>query len=276
MAGVCRVVISKRHYPAALAAGVAVLGGLLLWPRKTASAPGPSPSPSPGLPSGPLPPGTTALTSYLPDDFFRGVIKLTDYANLKGATLRPEDFLAVFLAESDVKPNSINPIGCVGLNQICDLYGVGFPQERGYAGSKLAWANLPKSAKMPFIRQYAALSAAEQLEYVKRFFDGWNHYPKFVNYGALYMANFTPGYLSHANDPTWVIARKSPEDDGSETYAVAHPKEFYPRNAGIDVKPKKGYIEVADMTRFVDRSVGGSRAKFNEMRMRLANVRASV
>lgn len=272
--------ISKRHYPAALAAGVVVLGGLLLWPRKTASAPGPSPvpgpGPSPGLPAGPLPPGTTALTSYLPDDFFRGVIKLTDYANSKGATLKPEDFLAVFLAESDVKPTSINGIGCAGLNQICNLHGVGFPQEKGYVGDKFAWAKLSKSARMPFIQQYAALSAVEQLEYVKRFFDGWNHYPKFVNYGALYMANFTPGYLDHANDPTWVIARKSPDDDGSKAYAEAHPKQFYPGNAGIDIFPKKGYIEVADMTRFVDRAVGGSRAKFNEMRMRLANVRASV
>jgi hypothetical protein len=274
-------VISKRYYPAALAAGVAVLGGLLLWPRKTAARPLPGSPPSPGLPTGPLPAGTTALTSYLSDDFFRGVIKLTDYANSKGATLRPEDFLAVFLAESNVnwdpknkRPGSVNFIGCAGLNQICDLFGVGFPQERGFVGDAKAWA---KADKRPYIEQYAALPTEEQLAYVKRYFDNWNKYPKLVNYGALYLCNFMPGFLDHASEPNFVMCRRAPEDDGTLAFAKAQKGSaaYYPLNRGVD-REGKGYIEVADMTRFVERAVAASRVKFNEMRMRLANVRASV
>jgi hypothetical protein len=162
---------------------------------------------------------------------------LAAYMRSRGANIQGEDLLAVFLAESDVKPFIANSIGCAGLNQICKLAGVGWTGTR---------------------EQYLALPGEQQLAYVKRYFDNVNRYPAMRDYGSLYLANFSPAFLG--------------KPDNFVMYPASH--KSYPLNRGVDFGGK-GYIEVADMAKFVRRATLGSPAKWAELRMRLANARAA-
>ncbi len=237
--------------------GIGVLGFfalLALTDRPHAALlvnPGPAPGPLPAgpLPSGSLPTSTTAHTSYLSNDFFREVDKLAAYMRSRGASITGEDLLAVFLTESGVGPSVPNSIKCVGLNQICPTLAPAKDPERvsglrslGFQGS---------------VADYLALPAEGQLPFVKAYFDKVNRYPALRDYGSLYLANFSPAFLGRP--------------DNFVMYPASHPS--YPLNAGVDFG-KKGYIEVADMAKFVRNTTMARAPKWNELRMRLNAVRS--
>lgn len=241
------------------------LGGLTLaWlvlrsgDSKPMPAP-PQPPPAPPTPSG-LPHGQatsgTALTAHLSDKFFADVARAAQDFQAKGAKATGEDILAVLLAESGVRPRTNRPdgansLGYAGLNQM----GAGERKSVGFTGS---------------LTDYTALSAEQQFPYVRRFFEtrvegpGHGNYALLSDYGKLYLLNIAPGLINLTNPDAVVYG------PGTKEYLA---------NTGVDTpKPgtstKKGYIDLTDMSRFVERSVKSSSALWNELRGRLAKAQA--
>lgn len=211
------------------------------------------------LPGGPLPPSSTSLTSRLSNLFFQRVNELAAYMRSRGATVTGEDILAVFVAESGVNPAIANSIGCLGLNQICPTLTPKHDPERvsglrkvGFQGSRT---------------EYLALPAEQQLQYVKAFFDNVNAYRAIRNYGSLYLANFSPAFLGK---PDGFVMYRDPKRGGTGPMDHA-----YTANAGVDTG-NKGYIEVADMARFVKNTLLRRKAFWDELRMRLHQVSGVV
>ena len=266
-----------REHPA-IAMGVVGVSALAVFTVVDSSAPAPEffppgpagPQPPAGpLPEGTLPPATTSLTSYLSDAFFIGVHGFAAYMRSRGATIVSQDLIAMMLVESGCDPRVGNDIGCQGLNQICNLRGVG-------------WTATAK--------EYRALPGEEQLVYVKRYFDSINrgkgNYPGIRDYGSLYLANFNPGHMGEADN--FVLYKRDPNGPAAnapfaewKAWIIQHrpvakgggglAQDVYAENLGVDFG-RKGYIEIADMARFVKSGVSASRntAKWNELRMRLA------
>lgn len=242
--------------------GAGVLGvfALLALTDKPAALlfnPGPAPGPEPGpgpageLPGGPLPSATTGLTSRLSNLFFQRVNELAAYMRSRGSNITGEDILAVLVPESGVDPARPNSIRCLGLNQICPKLVPAKDPERvsglravGFQGSQA---------------EYLALPAEEQLRYVKAYFDNVNRYPAFRDYGTLYLANFSPAFLG--------------KPDNFVMYPRSHPS--YAGNAGVDTG-NKGYIEVADMAKFVKRTLLSRKQFWDELRMRLQQAPQAV
>jgi hypothetical protein len=203
--------------------------------------------------------GPVKWTRHLSDEFFRLVDRAAaDFRDL-GARITGEDFLGVLNAESGVRASVPNAAGsgCTGLNQICDLKGVGF------LGSPA---------------EFLALTAEQQFPYTRRFFEksGPNpkllarlgvssKYPLLTNMGKLYLLNFNPGNLG-LPDNTILYTRET----GGNSYSQNQPS--------LDPE-RKGFIEIADMDKFVRRSLaaGPKGAKpfeyWAELRMRLNNAR---
>jgi len=179
--------------------------------------------------------GVTKLTSYLPDAFFKALIDVEQHFQSKGAKISGDDLLMMFLAESGCNPGIANSIGCAGLNQICNLKAVGFTQG---------------------VQAYIALPGDQQLAYVQKYFDNVNRYPAMVDVGSLYLANFNPGHLGKPD--SFVLYRQ-----GDQAYAL---------NKGLDFG-NKGFIEVADMAKFMRASAARQPAKFTELRARLGHAR---
>lgn len=196
---------------------------------------------TPGLP--PAPPASaqvTVLTKHLSDSFLRAVIHMGDDFRAKGSNLSGEDFMAVFLAEASTFPWAKNNLGYAGLNAM----GANERKAVGFTGT---------------IDDWIKLSADEQLPYVRRFFEGNTRdfakgdYRALTGYGKLYLMNFTPAYLLKPDD--YVISRRG--------------QPIYENNKGVDAG-SKGYIEVADMGRFVERRLSQEPARWNEIRARMA------
>jgi hypothetical protein len=183
-------------------------------------------------------------TAHLSNNFFQAVDGIAKDFSQRGANLIGEDILAVFLSESGVKPWIRNQYGYAGLN------GMGESERKnlGFSGDINAWT---------------ALSADQQLPYVRRFFESnvqsfaHGNFKVLDGPGKLYLMNITPAYLD--KPPNFVIFPK-----GSTVYA---------RNRVIDTQGK-GYVEVADMDKFVLWSVQHSPQLWNELRMRLNDVRS--
>jgi hypothetical protein len=213
------------------------------------------PGSAPKLPSGPLPPGVTGLTSYLSEAFFKRLHELGDHFRSRGAKVTDEELMAVLYVESaGLNPTSQNTSGCVGLNQICATLS-----RDPLSGLKAVGFNGSKA-------EYTALPGERQLDFVQAFFDKGNHYSQIRNLGNLYLVNFSPCFLGKPDD--YVMYRK----DSDKIVCGINEGKAYDANAGIDANPKKGYIEVADMAKFVINHVGGP--KWNELRMRLQRVQA--
>lgn len=250
-----------------------VLGaGLLwwLWPKGTE----PIRPPLPPNDRDPLsvPPGSgRKYTAHLSDQFFRDVDAYAEALRSRGATITGEDFLGVLKAESGVDPKSVNSIGCAGMNQICDLSSIKWPGTRA---------------------QYAALSAEEQWPWVQKWFENnlRGREKRLTDMGRLYLLNFNPGNFNEP-DSTVLYRRRTdgPEVTASNAewaaWTKAHSKppdqDVYALNRGVDVQ-KKGYIEVADMDRFVKRSLawgpkGAGQWEFwSELRGRLEQARKNA
>lgn len=167
----------------------------------------------------------TPLTSHLSSEFFRRVIAMAERFRRDGATATAEDFLAVWLAESDIRPDLQNRGGApfYGLNQL------GIPMHSktvGWEGSG---------------RDYLALDAADQVPYVERYYRAMGHPSTLRDAGSLYLANFLPKFMGHAGDPSFVLA-----DRDDDTFG------WYRDNAGLDVDGD-GKIRVSDLSAAIER-----------------------
>lgn len=223
--------------------GGALLGAAILLSSKKSQAELP---PIPDPPNTPVVPftGPPKLTAHLSDTFLREVDALAASYRARGAGVKAEDLFSVFLGESpwagkNINPAAISSTGCVGINQICDLKAV------GWGGTK---------------EQYRALLAEEQLPYTDRYFKkamGAKPWSAMRNVGDLYLLNFAPGYVGSA--PTAVIYK-----NGDWQYSG---------NRSLDVN-NKGYIEVADMARYMNKVVSRNPVFWGELMGRLASVRS--
>ena len=211
-------------------------------------------APDPKLPGGIFPKGTTSLTSYLSDAFFKRLGEMGDRFRQKGANVTNEEIMAVLFVESGgLFPSAINAqSGCVGLNQICgSLTAVGF------VGTK---------------SEYRALLAEDQLPYVERYYDNRGVHSRIRNLGDFYLVNFSPAFLGQPQE--YVMYRKGetvthpfikkPNGDRVEFGPV-----YYAQNEGIDRDPTKGFIRVGDMAPFIVRNIRGAGPKWDELRARL-------
>lgn len=219
--------------------GVAGVFGLLMLSDEDPAPFQFKPGPNPGMPPDPgaFAPtlGTVNLTRHLSDGFFRGVVQMaTDY-RAKGASIVPSDILAVLNAESGISPAAKNRLSsCAGMNQICPLPGrdsLSGLRSVGFTGT---------------LEQYLTLSAEAQLPFVRRFFDNviGNRYAMLTNMGKLYLLNFNPGNLGRPDD--------------FHLYDRATGGDAYRFNAASLDPEGKGFIAVADMDKFVRRSLAGN------------------
>jgi hypothetical protein len=204
--------------------------------------------------------GPVKWTQHLSDEFFRLVDRMAaDFRNL-GATITGEDVLGVLNAESGVRASVPNAAGsgCVGLNQICDLRGVGF------TGSPADFMSLTAEQQFPYTRKFFEQSGPTPKSLAK--LGVKSKYPLLTNMGKMYLLNFNPGNLG-LPDNTILYTREMGGKNYSQNQASLDPE-------------KKGYIEIADMDKFVRRSLAGGvkGAKpyeyWAELRMRLNNVRS--
>jgi hypothetical protein len=263
--------MNRSHRRIAFALGsLTALAGIVLLSSGDTKLKSPQagpPTPAGPLPGGPLPKETTKLTSYLSNLFFRRVDELAAYFRSRGSNITGEDLLAVFFVESNgVRADISNSIKCLGLNQICPTLKPDKDPERvsglravGFQGS---------------ISDYLALAPEDQLLYVRRFFDTKNAYRAIQDYGSLYLVNFSPAFLSPPNEGTpwfgrYPVMYRDPKRGGDKPLDGA-----YTLNAGVDTG-NKGYIELADMAKFVKRGVEDPRSKpkWDELRMRLQRER---
>jgi hypothetical protein len=209
------------------------------------------PAPPPAGPNYP-PPTTsvTALTSYIPDAFFDGIVALANDFKARGAAVTPDDFLAVFNAESGYTLKNLhgkNAYGYGGLNGM----GQAAVNEVGFKGT---------------VDDYVKQDIVQQLHYadiflhnkVKQFVG--NDYTKVTDGGRLYCSNIFPAFMGKPLD--FVIAGRTSDPHG-----------WYKANAGID-GDRKGYINVADMQKFINRLALQRGEFFGEMRYRAAQAAA--
>lgn len=165
-------------------------------------------------------------TAHLSTAFFHGVIDMANRFRAQGATATPQDFLAVWLAESGIRPDLPNGAGApfYGLNQL------GLPMHAKAVG----WSGTPA--------EYLALSAANQLPYVERYYRNVGRPSSYRDAGSLYLANFLPAFLDHAHDGDFILASRDDDRHG-----------WYRDNASLDVDGD-GAIRVNDLTPAIERA----------------------
>lgn len=232
-----------------LTIGLGALGAtfLGLWLTRKDPPPLPAVNPLSVSPSA----GPVKLTAHLSDGFFRQVLQLASDYDAKGAGISAEDVLAVLNAESGISPTAMNAGSkCAGMNQICNLSGV------GWTGSR---------------EDYLALSAEQQFPWVRKFWDSviGSRYGLLTDMGKMYLLNFNPGNLGKPED--FVLYDKA---TGGDSYRL--------NQASLD-PGKKGTITVADMTIYVKRAINNNGplatkttpalAYWAELRMRLNALR---
>jgi hypothetical protein len=148
-------------------------------------------------------PDITSETAQLDDGFFSAIVngERTD-----GGTA--EMRAGLLLAESGLNPRAINSIGCAGLNQFCpgtlQSFFRGTPNE------------------------YAALAASQQMQLIRRFWQGHAaSHGKSVYAGNgrnLYWVNFLPDSYNGGVDDSWLIAfgPRTGNDKDPSTWDPAH------------------------------------------------------
>ncbi len=199
----------------------------------------------PTKPSVPVPPTMGAVTvtdrtRYLSDSFLVSLLTWVKAKQALGMRAGALDFLRVWQGESGITPSAKNKLGYGGLN------GMG-AQERaavGFQGTLDDWCALSPEAQLPYVLRYYEKGAAV--------------WPKLVDAGSLYLVNFLPAYIDHADEPYFVLAAKDNDPHG-----------WYRENTGLDIGGK-GYIEVQDMSKWVASAEAHAAPKFAELKARLA------
>ncbi len=213
---------------------------------------------------GELAPVEVRLTKHLSPAFFRDVVAMAGRFRARGANVKAENLLGVWLAESGLRSSIQNAAGAAyyGLNQM----GTTELRNVGWTGTPGEWLALTPEEQRPFVERYYEIN-------VRAFASG--NWSKLDGPGSLYLMNFLPAKIVHSDDPRHVLARRSddapsvsaPESEWA-AYRKAHPRDFYAWNRGLDVD-RKGFIEVADMTKAIARAQQNAGAYWIEVRRRL-------
>jgi len=192
-----------------LAAGAAVLGGILLGKNSSGASEGP-----------PLDTKGKGSIPWWTDDDFRAFVAMSQRLRMN-----PADLLIVLYSESGLRPDARNPRSrslppiAIGLNQIVHSTA------RSMGMSDAQWNNLLN------------LSVAYQLPIVERYFNGlqWVRAGNtFHSAAQVYLANFAPAKLSLGTDPDIVL------------YTRGKDGQSYELNKGLD-HGNKGFITLRDM-----------------------------
>jgi hypothetical protein len=163
-------------------------------------------------------------TADLDDDFFTSLAAM---AARLGAS--PKDFLAVWYNESGVRATARNKAGnASGIFQIMPAIARG-----------LGWD--PQDTDLT---RYRLLTATEQLPWAEKYYRP--HAGKLGGIAAVYLANFLPALLAHADDMAYVLAS---HDMRSAIYWA---------NRSFDAT-NKGSIVVADLEAATVRACQGAR-----------------
>jgi hypothetical protein len=144
--------------------------------------------------------------------------------------IKPEWLIAVLNAESGLRPDIVNSIGCAGLNQLCH-----------------DWLT-----KLGFTAQsYAALPASEQLRQgvLPYMADAVHRYGPIRSGTRLYQANYLPATMSAATAAAAGVGYAKSLGDT----LTSSPSPYYTQNKGFDTAGK-GYITLQDLANAVARS----------------------
>jgi hypothetical protein len=178
----------------------------------------------------------------LSDAFIVGVAQMARDFRALGAKVSGEDFLAVWMSESGCNPHCQGQ-GCKGPTApFADFGGLNMmnTQSRegvGFPGTVADWVALEAEEQLPFVRKFYERDVAA--------FCGGN-FGCLRDLGSLYLMNFTPAFMAHAGDPSFVIAGK----DGPNAV-------IFRDNAGIS--RDGATITVGDMAPFAMRGAHGAR-----------------
>lgn len=189
---------------------------------------------------------TPTLSKHLSSQFFRDVVAMAERFRARGADIKAESLLSVWLAESGIRPNAQNGSGApyYGLNQM----GVRELAAVGFVGTPAEYLALSAEAQLPYVERYYARNVAA-------FASGdWS---VLSGAGALYLLNFLPAFITHADDPAFTLATR--DDD---------PHGWYRYNAILDVDDNDR-LEVADLTRAIGRAQVNGGDYWLEVRRRL-------
>jgi hypothetical protein len=202
---------------------------------------------------------STSKTQHLSPGFFAGVRAMADRFRAKGARIGARDLLLVWLAESGIRniPNRLGaPFG--GLNQMG-------PDERraaGFIGTFADWLAMSCEAQLPFVERYYVNATG-------------GNFSRYIDAQALYLANFAPAHMAHADDPDHILFRRDPNGPQPnapaaewEAWRQAHKSDPYAWNLGLDVT-KDGTIRVGELGAVLTAAERSSGAYFGEVLARL-------
>ena len=187
---------------------------------------------------------TTGRTAHLSSEFFQNTEAMAQRMRDKGADVSALDFYNAWMSESGVgrAKHGHGGLNYHGLNMMHgdNLPGLGWPVD-AYA--------------------FGEADPADQIRYIERFYEQMvraflgGDWSKLNNATALYLMNFLPKFTKYADDPSYVLARKG-EANG-----------WWRDNPVFDAgRPDaKGYIEVADLTKQLERVKEENRAYWNEI-----------
>lgn len=166
---------------------------------------------------------TTDQNGWLPTDYDL----LLELA--REGRFRAEDLAAVMAAESDLRCEATSGSGATGLTQMMPgtLKALGWERDPAYAHAR---------------GDLCAAPLYVQLQYASKYFNGWRHrfrLPRWESRTQLFLANFLPAELGHADEPGHVIAA----DQGKRPLV-------YRQNRTLD-RDRNGRIEVAEAEAFV-------------------------
>lgn len=168
-------------------------------------------------------------SGHLSSEFFRNVEAMASRMREKGAEVTAVDFLNAWLSES----------------------GIG-KAKHGHGGLDYHGLNMMMGSNLPGLgwslggHAFGEADPADQIVYIERFYQQMvkaflkGDWSKLNNATALYLMNFLPAYTKHADDPSYVLARKGEANGWWKDNPVFDPE-------------RKGYIEVADLTRQLER-----------------------
>lgn len=174
------------------------------------------------------------------DDDYRALIWLGDRLHAD-----PLDLLSVSMNESGSNPSAENPNGhAAGLWQAMPFILPGM----GYHGSPDDFARLTVAQQIPYWFAYYRPYAG-----------------RLVNAAAVYCATFEPAYVRHARDPEFVMcglpaAQRTDGKPGRVNPFLSDDRNalYYRSNIGFDPQPRKGWIQVSDLTAAIKRACAGA------------------
>jgi hypothetical protein len=202
-------------------------------------------------------------TKDLPESFERAVLDLCAELGTPELPCKWRDLLGCWMSESDVRATALNHGGWAsGLFQLMPDTARGLGWRHGDKRWEVAdaarasgnWQALSRTHES-LMREYTALSPLEQLRYARKFY-----LPSrglLTSAAACYVKTFLPAELPHASNPGHVLCAQAGAhpDYPRGKYTGAYSANHY----AFDKVPKRGWIEVRDLSRRIAEVCTGPR-----------------